>query len=266
MKALNSSNMGGRSMNIQMRESEGAIHGKIGAVDHGNYVEAPVVCGPGVKEIASGEHIHEVFVVGPDGTQASLPSGIVVGAAATADIIFIVLPGVKQDIPLTVDLVGEGSTVHLAGIYLCSGNDHVTFDITMNHRVGHCVSRQVFNGLAADASKAEFFGRIVVAPDAQKTEAYQENHNVVLSDNAHVNTKPRLEIYADDVKCSHGATVGRLDEDAQFYMESRGIPEDEAKVLQMISFVAPVLEYVPEADREALATRIEDAIRQLSSV
>ena len=88
----------------------------------------------------------------------------------------------------------------------------------------------------------------------------------MLSDNAHVNTKPRLEIYADDVKCSHGATVGRLDEDAQFYMESRGIPEDEAKVLQMISFVAPVLEYVPEADRKALATRIEDAIRQLSSV
>lgn len=251
---------------MEYKESEGAIHGKKGAVDHGNYVEIPVVSGPGVLEISEGEHIHKVFVVSPDGVQASLPSGIVVGAAATADIIFIALPGLRQDIPLTVDLIGEGSVVHLAGIYICSGNDHVTFDITMNHRAGHCVSRQVFNGLAADASNAEFFGRIVVAPDAQKTEAYQENHNVVLSDDAHVNTKPRLEIYADDVKCSHGATIGRLDEEARFYMESRGIPEAEARVLQMISFVAPVLEYAPEADRETLADRIEDAIYNISAV
>jgi len=100
-----------------------------------------------------------------------------------------------------------------------------------------------------------------VAQDAQKTEAYQENHNIVLSEEALVNTKPQLEIYADDVKCSHGATVGKLNEDEQFYMRSRGIPEDEAKVLQMISFAAPVLSGLED---EILATRIENAIRSLA--
>ena len=99
-----------------------------------------------------------------------------------------------------------------------------------------------------------------MAQDAQKTEAYQENHNIVLSDEALVNTKPQLEIYADDVKCSHGATVGKLNEDERFYMRSRGIPEEEAKVLQMISFVAPV---IVGLDDEILATRIENAIRSL---
>ena len=98
----------------------------------------------------------------------------------------------------------------------------------------------------AGEAKCGFFGKIVIAPDAQRTEAFQENHNILLSDTARVNTKPRLEIYADDVKCSHGATVGKLNEDEQFYMRSRGIPEDEAKVLQMISFVAPVLETILE--------------------
>ena len=131
----------------------------------------------------------------------------------------------------------------------------------MHHRVEGCTSHQLFNGLASGQSKCAFFGKIIVAPDAQKTEAYQENHNIVLSEEARVNTKPRLEIYADDVKCSHGATVGKLNEDEQFYMRSRGIPEDEAKVLQMISFVAPVLEGLED---EALASSIESAIRSLA--
>jgi Fe-S cluster assembly protein SufD len=101
-----------------------------------------------------------------------------------------------------------------------------------------------------------FDGRIIVAPDAQQTEAYQENHNIVLSEGARVETTPQLEIYADDVKCSHGATTGRLDEDALFYMRTRGVPEAEAKVLQMISFLAAV---TPEDRKE----EIENAVNQL---
>ena len=101
-----------------------------------------------------------------------------------------------------------------------------------------------------------FDGRIIVAPDAQQTEAYQENHNILLSDDAHVETTPQLEIYADDVKCSHGATVGRLDEDAQFYMRSRGIPEKEARVLQMLSFLSPV---TPEGREK----EVDAAVRSL---
>lgn len=194
-------------------------------------------------------------------------SNIEVGADATLDLTVIVLPGVSARIPLTIDLTGAHSEVRLSGIYLCYGHDEVTFDITMHHRTGDCRSQQTFNGLATGEAKCGFFGKIVIAPDAQRTEAFQENHNILLSDTARVNTKPRLEIYADDVKCSHGATVGKLNEDEQFYMRSRGIPEDEAKVLQMISFVAPVLETIPEEatcgdlSRSAVAGLVENAIR-----
>lgn len=196
-----------------------------------------------------------------------IPSNIEVGADATLDLTVIVLPGVSARIPLTIDLTGAHSEVRLSGIYLCSGHDDVTFDITMHHRTSDCRSQQTFNGLATGEAKCGFFGKIVIAPDAQRTEAFQENHNILLSDTARVNTKPRLEIYADDVKCSHGATVGKLNEDEQFYMRSRGIPEDEAKVLQMISFVAPVLETIPEEatcgdlSRSAVAGLVENAIR-----
>ena len=199
-----------------------------------------------------------------------IPSNIEVGANAALDLTVVVLPGVSARIPLTIDLTGAHSEVRLSGIYLCSGHDEVTFDITMHHRTGDCCSRQIFNGLAAGEAKCGFFGKIVIAPDAQRTEAFQENHNILLSDSARVNTKPRLEIYADDVKCSHGATVGKLNEDEQFYMRSRGIPEDEAKVLQMISFVAPVLEAVPEESsdgspcRSAVAGQVENAIRSFA--
>lgn len=198
-----------------------------------------------------------------------IPSNIEVGADAALDLTVIVLPGVSARIPLTIDLTGAHSEVRLAGIYLCSGHDEVTFDITMHHRTGDCRSRQTFNGLATGEAKCGFFGKIVIAPEAQRTEAFQENHNILLSDSARINTKPRLEIYADDVKCSHGATVGKLNEDEQFYMRSRGIPEEEAKVLQMISFVAPVLENIPEDStdgtpaRTAVAELVENAIRGL---
>lgn len=198
-----------------------------------------------------------------------IPSNIEVGADAALDLTVIVLPGVSARIPLTIDLTGAHSEVRLSGIYLCSGHDEVTFDITMHHRTGDCRSRQTFNGLATGKAKCGFFGKIVIAPEAQRTEAFQENHNILLSDSARINTKPRLEIYADDVKCSHGATVGKLNEDEQFYMRSRGIPEEEAKVLQMISFVAPVLENIPEDStdgtpaRTAVAELVENAIRGL---
>ncbi len=199
-----------------------------------------------------------------------IPENIEVGADATLDLTVIVLPGVTARIPLTIDLTGAHSEVRLSGIFLCSGHDNVTFDITMHHRTGDCRSSQIFNGLAAEEAKCGFFGKIVIAPDAQRTEAFQENHNILLSDSARINTKPRLEIYADDVKCSHGATVGKLNEDEQFYMRSRGIPEDEAKVLQMISFVALVLENIPEESSDGLPSRatvaeqVENAIRSLA--
>ena len=133
----------------------------------------------------------------------------------------------------------------------------------MYHNVPHCNSRQLFKGIAGGESRVDFYGKIIVAKDAQRTEAYQENHNLLLSEKAKVDTKPQLEIYADDVKCSHGATIGRLNEEEQFYMRSRGITLEDAKVLQMISFIAPVLEQIPEEERETVAAHLEDAIRNI---
>ena len=177
----------------------------------------------------------------------------VVRAGEKLELTFLVLPGESRDIDVAIDLTGEGAEVSLKGLYLCGGDERVNFRILMHHRAGGCVSRQLFNGIAGGTARVTFDGRIIVAPDSQQTEAYQENHNIVLSEEAHAQTTPQLEIYADDVKCSHGATVGRLDEDALFYMRTRGIPEKDARVLQMLSFLAPV---TPEEDRG----RVERAV------
>ncbi len=169
---------------------------------------------------------------------------------------FVILPGESRDVDLSIDLVGEGAEAEIKALYLCGGDERVHFRILMHHRAPGCVSHQLINGIAGGTSKVAFDGRIVVAPDAQQTEAYQENHNILLTGQAHVDTTPQLEIYADDVKCSHGATIGQLDEEALFYMRTRGVPEKEARVLQMLSFLSPV---IPEGREE----EVERAIRAL---
>ena len=179
-----------------------------------------------------------------------------VQAGETLDLQFVVLPGESRDIEVSVDLCGPGAEAHLKGLYLCKADEKVNFRVLMHHRAPGCKSTQLFNGIAGGEAQVNFHGTIVVAPDAQQTEAYQENHNIVLTDQARVDTKPQLEIYADDVKCSHGATVGQLNQDELFYMRSRGIPENEAKTLQMLSFLSPV---IPRGREE----EVEKAIRSL---
>lgn len=180
------------------------------------------------------------------------------------DLVFLMYPGVNCDVKLDVILAGEGAEANIYGAYVCGGDERVKFAVDMHHNLPHCNSRQLFKGIAGGASRVDFYGKIIVAQDAQKTEAYQENHNILLSDDARVDTKPQLEIYADDVKCSHGATIGRLNEEEQFYMRSRGISLEDAKVLQMISFIAPVLENIPDdAQREAVAAQFESDIRKI---
>ena len=164
-----------------------------------------------------------------------------VAAGEQLNLDFVVLPGESRDIDLRIDLIGPGAEVNLRGLYLCSGDERVNFRILVHHRAPGCHTRQLFNGLAGGSAQVGFNGVIIVAPDAQHTEAYQENHNILLSETARVETLPQLEIYADDVKCSHGATVGRMDEDALFYMRSRGIPEADAHALQALSFLSPVV-------------------------
>ncbi len=180
------------------------------------------------------------------------------------DLVLLVYPGVSCDVRLDVNLQGEGAEANLYGAYVCGGSEKVKIAVDMHHDVPHCNSRQLFKGIAGGASRVDFYGKIIVAKDAQRTEAYQENHNILLSEEAKVDTKPQLEIYADDVKCSHGATIGRLNEEEQFYMRSRGISLEDAKVLQMVSFIAPVLENIVDvAEREDVALRFEESIREL---
>ena len=202
----------------------------------------------------------EIIIV----SEAQLCRQIEVPAGENRDMILLVYPGVSTDIALNVELQGEGAQANIYGAYVCGADERVKIAVDMHHKVPHCNSRQLFKGIAGGKSRVDFYGKIIVAQDAQRTEAYQENHNILLSDDAKVDTKPQLEIYADDVKCSHGATIGRLNEEEQFYMRSRGITLEDARVLQMISFLAPVLEAIPdEAQREEIALQLESAIRSL---
>ena len=169
---------------------------------------------------------------------------------------YVILPGESRDLEITVDLAGPGAQAQVKVLYLCRADEKVRIRVVMHHLAPECHSTQLINGIAGGRADVRFDGTIVVAPDAQKTEAYQENHNIVLTQEAKVVTKPQLEIYADDVKCSHGATVGQLNADELFYMRSRGIPEAEARTLQVLSFLSPVI----PAGREE---EIESAVRSL---
>ena len=212
--------------------------------------------------VKAGDVVRKVYVLDrePDG----VPQNIVVERDARVEVIVLAMPGVSCDLKMDVRLAGEGSEANIFGAYVCGGDEKVKISVDMHHDLPHCNSRQLFKGIAGGTSKVDFYGKIIVAKDAQRTEAYQENHNILLSDGAKVDTKPQLEIYADDVKCSHGATIGRLNEEEQFYMRSRGITLEDAKVLQMISFIAPVLENIPdETQREELSSQFEESIRSI---
>ncbi len=174
----------------------------------------------------------------------------------------ITLHGALLENNFDVKLLGKSAVCELNGVYLVDGTQTINTNVQMNHLVAGCLSSQLFKGILDDRAKATFSGRIVVAKDAQKTEAYQANHNLLISPEAKVYARPQLEIYADDVKCSHGATSGRLDENALFYMRSRGIGEQEAKLLQQLAFVYDVLEKINNQHlRQRLSDLVESRLR-----
>lgn len=183
-----------------------------------------------------------VYIAGKD----AIPQDIRVEAGQKLAMAIVVLPGTDCDIPLDIDICGPDADVDFSALYLATGTQQVRLSVNLRHSSSGSSSRQLVKGIASGESQVGFFGRIYVAPDSQKTKAYQENHNILIGDKAKVETRPQLEIYADDVECSHGATIGSLSEEELFYMRSRGIPRDEAKVLQMISFLAPVASRLPE--------------------
>ena len=138
----------------------------------------------------------------------------------------------------------EHCETHLNGLFITSGTQHVDNHTLVDHRKPNCQSNQLYKGILDGKSTGIFNGKIFVKRDAQKTNAYQSSKNILLSDDATINTKPQLEIYADDVKCSHGSTTGQLNEDAMFYLRSRGLSEDSARNLLLFAFAGDVIEKI----------------------
>jgi Fe-S cluster assembly protein SufD len=138
----------------------------------------------------------------------------------------------------------EGGESMLNGLYLVEGKRLFDAHTLIDHAKPHCNSHEHYKGILMDSSRGVFNGKVIVRKDAQKTNAFQENNNIILSDDALVNTKPQLEIFADDVKCSHGATIGQLDNDAMFYLKSRGIGVDAARAILIHAFAIDVVRYI----------------------
>lgn len=145
---------------------------------------------------------------------------------------------------LFIDVEGQNVETHLNGAYILKGNQHVDNHTTVDHLQANCESNELYKGVVDDTATAVFNGKVFVRKDAQKINAYQSNGNVLLSDTAAINSKPELEIYADDVKCSHGSTTGQLDEEAVFYLRARGLSEKSARALMVTAFISDVIDKV----------------------
>ena len=158
---------------------------------------------------------------------------------------------VRNDVVATLD--GEGIDCTLNGLYVGRGTQLIDNHTTIDHAMPHCGSHEIYKGILGDQSRAVFNGKIIVRPDAQKTDAKQTNKALLLSDEANINSKPELEIFANDVKCTHGAAIGQLDDAAMFYLRSRGLGVTESRAMLVHAFagdilnrvkIAPVREYL----------------------
>lgn len=149
----------------------------------------------------------------------------------------------RTNLNLVID--GEGIESHMYGLYLLKGRTIADNHTVVDHKKPHSFTNELYKGIMDESSRGVFNGKIYVRPQAQKTNAFQANRNILLSDKATVNTKPQLEIWADDVKCSHGCTTGQLDEEALFYLRTRGIHKDAARAMMLYAFAGEVTEKIP---------------------
>ncbi len=159
---------------------------------------------------------------------------------------------------ITAKINGEGAEANLYGLTLAKDKAHIDHSTLIDHRVPNCESNEMYKTVVDDKSVGVFNGKVFVRPDAQKTNAFQSSQAIVLNDDANVYAKPELEIYADDVKCSHGSTTGQLDEEAKFYLKSRGIGEDAANKMLIKAFAAEIMENIkPQVIVDQFEAQIE---------
>ena len=184
---------------------------------------------------ASQHNIHEVFVDK--------------GGKLNSTVLCLDGGMVRND--MNVLLHGENAEIHLNGLFALQGNNHTDNHTLVEHFAPNCFSNELYKGIMEDASTGVFNGKIYVHPEAQKTNAYQSNKNVLLGDKSSIHTKPQLEIYADDVKCTHGTSTGRLNEDALFYLQSRGLNKDLARKVLLQAFANEILDTIKDGELKA---------------
>ncbi|MCC5936837.1 MAG: Fe-S cluster assembly protein SufD [Lunatimonas sp.] len=162
---------------------------------------------------------------------------------------------------LSLNLLDSNTVGNMYGLYLLNGSTHVDNHTNVDHIKPHAESNELYKGILTDKSRGVFNGKIFVRQDAQKTNAFQQNNNILLSEDAVINTKPQLEIWADDVKCSHGCTTGQLDEEALFYLRARGISKEAGKALLLYAFAGEVLDHIHHDDfREYCVNLVQDRL------
>jgi Fe-S cluster assembly protein SufD len=190
--------------------------------------------------------------------------GVGVAARGHFSISTTTLDGALLRNEVKVSLAGPEAHAELNGVYLLNGTTHCDNHTYIGHDVPDCTSDELYKGLVSGKGTSVFNGKVYVKQDAQRTRAYQSNANILLGDDAKVYTKPELEIYADDVKCSHGCTIGRLDEKGLFYLRSRGVSEAEARKLMAHAFITEVVERVQNEEWKAVLTKyIDNKLAQL---
>ena len=195
-----------------------------------------LVLGPGAKLNHSRLHLESPEALHIGGLHVRLDRD------ATLESFHLALGGKLKRIDIVINHEGTGAHCQLDGIYLLRGNEHIDYHTCIEHAVPHCTTDETFRGIIGDKARAVFNGRIHIHPDAQKTHAQLSNKNLLTNATAEVNTKPELEIYADDVQCAHGATIAQLDDAMLHYLRTRGIPEDEALVLLSYGFINALVE------------------------
>lgn len=212
-----------------------------------------------VTEIIAGDNAHvDHYKVQQESNDAFHIGGTFINQARSSNVKNhnIALSGLVTRNDVNTNLLGQGAHMEMNGLVLGSGRQHFDNHTEVNHAVPNCTSDEYYKTILDDNARSVFKGRIIVAQDAQLTVADQQNNNLLLSPNAEADTKPQLEIYADDVKCSHGATVGQLDDTALFYLKSRGIDKESARGLLTFAFANEVVERIEVASVKEELTQI----------
>ncbi len=221
-----------------------------------------------VIEYRPGDHVREI-VVGqgaqlrlveivnlPQDASVAVRSHIEQAADSHVHTVLLCLGSGNVKLESTTNLAGSGAQSDLYVLNLTGDSQHTDIDVRVDHSVPDCRSFQLVKTVAGGDSHASFTGLVYVAPNAQRTVALQQSRNILLDERARIIAEPRLEIYADDVKCSHGATVGQMDDQALFYMRQRGLSDADARRLQIQGFASHIIGYITDPDTREIAERL----------